>query len=75
MKKVLAWTMASITGVVLQFGIFLVAYQKLTFPFLHEEQRAENAPYIFAYVLPAILIATIVSTFVFYLLSRNRSGA
>lgn len=73
MKRLLAWVIASITGVVLQFGIFLAAYQKLTFPFLHEEQRAENAPYIFAYVLPAILVATIGTMFMFHLLAKTKS--
>ena len=72
MKNILAWTLSAIAGVILQFVIFMTAYQKLTFPFLQEEQRTDNAPYIFFYVLPAILLATLISIFVFYLFSRNK---
>ena len=71
MKNVLAWISASVVGVVCQFGIFMFAYRKLTFPYLLEEQRVENAPYIFAYVLPAILLATFISMFVFYLFLKT----
>ena len=73
MKGLLAWVCASITGVILQFGIFIVAYQTLTFPFLNEEQRAENAPLIFFYVLPTIFLATIFSMFVFHFFSRKQN--
>jgi hypothetical protein len=74
MKTALAWLSASLVGVFCQFGIFLFAYKKLTFPYLHEEQRVENAPYICGYVLPAILLVTLISVFVFYLLSKNRDN-
>ena len=73
MKKILAWVLPCLVGLILQFGIFIVAYQKLTFPFLQEEQRTENAPYIFFYVLPAIFMATIISIFVFHLFSKKKN--
>lgn len=75
MKSVLAWALACVTGVVCQLGIFMFAYRKLTLPYLHEEQRVENAPYIFGYVLPAILLATLISLVVFYILSRKHGNA
>ncbi len=45
----------------LNFGIFLISYKKLAFPYLHEAQRMENAPYIFSYVLIGFLISAIIS--------------
>ena len=75
MKYILAWVCAAITGAILHFIIFIVAYQKLTFPYLLEEQRVENAPYIFIYVLPAILLATLVTTLIFSLISRRKDIA
>ena len=38
-------------------AIFLLAYKKLAFPFIHEEQRLDNAPYIFTYVIPSFILA------------------
>jgi hypothetical protein len=42
----------------LNFAIFLWAYKKLAFPFLHEEQRMENAPVIFFYVVPGFMLVS-----------------
>lgn len=40
-------------------AIFLCAYRHLAFPYLHEEQRMENAPLIFLYVVPGFLASSI----------------
>ena len=39
-------------------AIFSLAYKKLTFPFLHEDQRMDNAPYIFSYVIPGFIFVS-----------------
>lgn len=75
MRKILAWILSTIIGASLQFGIFIFAYQKLTFPFIHEEQRVENAPYIFGYVAPAILLATVISLLIYYFISKQNNKA
>jgi len=49
----------------LNFFVFLEAYKELAFPFLHEEQRVENAPYIFLYVLPCFILISILSLFLY----------
>jgi len=43
----------------LNFFVFLLAYKEFSFPYLHEEQRVENAPYIFTYVLPGFILISI----------------
>ena len=43
----------------LNFFVFLLAYKAFAFPYLHEEQRVENAPYIFTYVLPGFVLISI----------------
>lgn len=40
------------------FFIFIISYRVLTFPYIQEEQRVSNAPYIFIYVLPAFLLVS-----------------
>lgn len=70
-KVFIRWVISVCIGLALNFGIFLLAYQKLTLPFIHEEQRVENAPYIFGYVLPANLIATMITLIFFQKLAKN----
>ena len=72
MKTALAWMLSLAIGVALHFGIFMFAYRKLTFPFLHEEQRAENAYYIFFYIFPAILVATLITILILSVCLRNK---
>ncbi|MBV2128748.1 hypothetical protein [Arsukibacterium indicum] len=45
----------------LNFMVFLESYKKLAFPFIHEEQRVENAPYIFLYILPSFVLVAVIS--------------
>lgn len=73
-RHVFKWLFAWLIGVALNFGIFLVSYKFLTFPYLHEEQRVENAPYIFSYVLPAVMLATLITILVFYYSSKKKWG-
>lgn len=57
----------------INIAIFLVAYKKLVFPFLHEDQRMENAPYMFFYVVPSFVLAAVVVV-VFIFLCRLKIG-
>lgn len=58
-KKRLLDAIMILAGFCLNFFIFLAAYKKLAFPFLHEAQRVENAAFIFNYVLPSFVLASI----------------
>jgi hypothetical protein len=56
----------------LNLAVFFVSYRKLTFPFLHEEQRADNAPQIFLYVVPSyLLIALALSILVYFSIKKK----
>ena len=73
LKNTVCWAVSILVGASLNFGIFLFAYKKLAFPYIYEEQRVDNAPYIFEYVLPAMLIATLLTIVVFYTLSKKKT--
>lgn len=62
-----------ILSAALNFMIFIVSYNYLVFPYLHEEQRVENAPYIFIYILPAFILVSIVIVILTSLIRRNRA--
>ncbi len=61
MKKKLISIFAILISSVFNITIFLVTYEKLVFPFLHEDQRMDNAPYIFTYVIPGFVAASVIS--------------
>lgn len=69
-SKIIWWALAWFIGTTMNFGIFLASYKYLTFPYLHEEQRVENAPYIFGYVLPAIMVASLITVILFWGITR-----
>lgn len=60
MKNVTRSIIAIVICSCLNIAIFLVAYKTLVFPFLHEDQRMDNAPYIFFYVIPGFVLAAVV---------------
>jgi|GEM_PF-1174585 len=55
MKRTLINSAVIIVGGTLNFIVFLEAYKKLTLPFINEEQRVENAPFIVFYILPIFI--------------------
>jgi len=57
----------------LNLAIFFVAYKKLTFPFLHEDQRMDNAPLIFSYVVPSFIVVSIFMLLLALLINRLRA--
>lgn len=72
-KKLFTNTILVLFTLLLNFGIFLYAYKKLTFPFLHEAQRMENAPYIFTYVLLGFFVSALVSLILIVWANRNKA--
>jgi len=54
-------------------AIFFVAYNKLTFPFLHEDQRMDNAPLIFSYVVSGFIVVSICMLLVAHLLNKLKA--
>ncbi|MGR8932441.1 MAG: hypothetical protein ACU836_17590 [Gammaproteobacteria bacterium] len=61
------------SGTILNFLVFLEAYKRLAFPYINEEQRVDNAPYIFIYVLPSFLIISIILLVLFKVLENSRN--
>ncbi len=73
MKRILVNTGLIAITLCVNFGIFLLSYKKLAFPYLHEAQRMENAPYIFSYVLLSFLLCAIVSVLITYFVSKKNA--
>ena len=70
-KKIITWFVVWLIGVILNFSVFLYSYKQLAFPYLHEEQRVENAPYIFGYVLPTIMLISLVLIILFFIVTKK----
>lgn len=72
MKPILWSILVFLFSALLNLAVFFVSYRHLTFPYLHEEQRMDNAPQIFLYVVPSYLgIALILSIFVYFLVRKR----
>jgi uncharacterized BrkB/YihY/UPF0761 family membrane protein len=70
-KSLLIDTAIVFIGTALNFFVFLEAYKRLAFPYIHEEQRVDNAPYIFIYVLPSFFVISLI-LLVLYKMLANR---
>lgn len=57
------------------FMLFLEAYKKLSIPFINEEQRVENAPYLFIYVLPSFIFLSVIIFFLYKKLLKTQKGS
>ena len=64
MKRLGLISMVVLLSLGLNFIIFIVSYNQLAFPYLHESQRMENAPLIFSYVLAGFFISAVISTII-----------
>lgn len=56
------------------FMLFLEAYKKLSIPFMNEEQRVENAPLLFIYVLPSFIFLSVIIFFLYRKLLKNQKN-
>lgn len=64
-KRTLLNSVVILVGGGVNFFVFLEAYKKLAFPYINEEQRVENAPYIVFYVLPIFIAIGIILFFAY----------
>lgn len=72
MKPILWSVLVFLLSALLNLAVFFVSYWHLTFPYLHEEQRMDNAPQIFLYVVPSYFgIALILAAFVYFLVRKK----
>ena len=71
MKKLLVHILLVIVGLCLNFGLFLYSYKKLAFPYIHEAQRIENAPYIFSYVLAGFILISVFCVLLTFVANRS----
>ncbi|VAW90366.1 hypothetical protein MNBD_GAMMA18-1583 [hydrothermal vent metagenome] len=51
MKNIIIYCVVGLINIALNFTVFISSYNTLATPFLHEEQRMENANYIMTYTL------------------------
>ncbi len=56
------------------FMLFLEAYKKLSIPFINEDQRVENAPLLFIYVLPSFIFLSVIIFFLYKKLLKNQKN-
>ena len=56
------------------FMLFLEAYKKLSIPFINEEQRMENAPLLFIYVLPSFIFLSAIIFFLYKKLLKDQKN-
>ncbi|HTF98043.1 MAG TPA: hypothetical protein VL995_18045 [Cellvibrio sp.] len=62
-----------LVSALLNLTVFFVSYKKLAFPFLHEEQRVDNAPQIFLYVVPSFLLVSLILAVLVYLVVKKKA--
>lgn len=60
MKSLLLSVFLVVSAFVINFGIYLLSYNKIIFPYLTESQRMDIAPIIFSSVLLGYLASSIV---------------
>jgi len=70
-KTIFYCIIAVVVSSALNFMVFLESYKRLAFPYMHEEQRVENAPYIFLYILPGFVLIAIISLVLFKIIANN----
>jgi predicted histidine transporter YuiF (NhaC family) len=71
MKKYALASMVGVASALSNFLLFVFAYNKIATPFLHEEQRMENADFIMSYVVGGYLAIAVASTVMIFLLCKK----
>ncbi len=56
---------------IINFGIYNYSFNTQATPFLHEEQRVSSALMMMKMTLPAYLIASLLLTFILFLIGRR----
>jgi len=72
MKKIIAFLLVGLTNIALNFTVFIVSYNKLATPFLHEAQRMDNADYIITVTLSGFVIISFLTLGLLYLLYTKK---
>lgn len=70
-KPLVSFFLWMVVSSVLNIAIFVLAYRQLVFPFLHEEQRVDNAPFIFIYVMPGFVLVSLITFVLFLFLMKS----
>jgi len=72
MKKIIAFLLLGLTNIALNFTVFIVSYNKLATPFLHEAQRTDNADYIITVTLSGFVMISFLTLGLLYLLYTKK---
>ncbi len=70
MKTVLIYAGLALLVFIINFLIYIVSFNALATPFLHEEQRLDSALLMVKTTLPAYVVSSVVISFVFYLVAK-----
>ena len=70
-NSILLYVLIIVVSSSLNFLLFLEAYKRLAFPYLNEEQRVENAPSIFLYVLPSFVLVSVLTILLIRFISNK----
>ncbi len=73
MRKVYINIILVLSTLALNFSVFIFSYNKLVFPYLHEAQRMENAPFIFSWVLIGFFLSSVASTITAFYFGRKNA--
>ena len=71
MKKNALIIFYGLVTAILNFVLFIVSYNHLAMPYLHEEQRMENADFIMSYALGGYILLAVLSAFVVWLACKR----
>lgn len=69
-KNVLIFVYGLVTAI-LNFALFILSYNHLATPYLHEEQRMENADFIMSYALGGYVLIAVISAVVMWFVSKK----
>lgn len=62
------------TNTTLNVALLVLSYNKLATPFLHEEQRVENADFIITYVITGFMLISLLSALATYFITVKWGG-
>ncbi len=72
-KNIIISTSIALISFVMNFAVFTISYNKLATPYLHEEQKVENADFIMSSTLIMFVISAIIVGVLIYIIGRKKA--
>ena len=67
--------LVGLSNFIITFLVFMYNYNHLATPYLHEEQRVDNAIYIFSSTIIMFAIIAVITAFATFFISRNKKDS